>query len=193
MANSGAALAGRCIMGDGTQTAWPRIPTAALTASESSGGKSQTPGILPLLCPGITHSRVALIVICSYFAVCLFFPPVFLLIFFYCGFWSFNFRVHQLMDLELNCHWEWCHPAVLRQCSAFVYSAGICVDPVSYSSCSICFHFLSKTNKQNVCVTDGQSTQGPEGHFVLNIEDLWAREVKRMRATLWVSILWWFQ
>ncbi len=49
---------------------------------------------------------------------------------------------------------------------------------------------LSKTNKQNVCVTDGQSAQGPKGHFVPNIEDLLACETKRMSATSWASILW---
>lgn len=34
-----------------------------------------------------------------------------------------------------------------------------------------CAFTFVQTNKQNVCVTDGRSAQGPEGHFVLNSGD----------------------
>lgn len=138
-------------MGDGMQTAWPRVPTAALTASESSGRKSQTPGILPLLCPGITHSRVALIVMCSLFDVC---PPLpFLSIkLIQCWFSSFRFRLDQFMDFKLNCHCKWCYRAKKEKKSdvALIYAGGPLWIWVNYGSCSICFHFC--LNQQTECL-----------------------------------------
>lgn len=99
MANSGAALAGRCIMGDGTQTAWPRIPTAALTASESSGGKSQTPGIYPSFAPGLLTAKSPwLYWACSKFNLCF---SSFISFLFFC--W---FEVLTLQRLSINGPWS---------------------------------------------------------------------------------------